>query len=209
MSAPAPPPGERAGPDLEALPGGLRAAVEAILMVADEPVSEYAIAAALVVPVAAVQRVLDRLRAEYDGRSADPGYDGQLEPRGFELRSTGAGWRIYSRSEFAPVVSAFVAEGQAARLSQAALETLAVVAYRQPVSRGRISAIRGVNVDGVVRTLLQRGLVREVERDAASGAVLYGTTALLLEKLGIGSLDELPDLAPHLPGIDQIDDYED
>jgi segregation and condensation protein B len=198
-----------ARPDVEALPGGLRAAVEAILMVADEPVSEYAIAAALVVPVAAVQRVLDRLRAEYDGRGADPGYDGTLEPRGFELRSTGAGWRIYSRSAFAPVVSAFVAEGQTARLSQAALETLAVVAYRQPVSRGRISAIRGVNVDGVVRTLVQRGLIRELERDGESGAVLYGTTGFFLEKMGIGSLDELPEIAPHLPGIDQLDDYED
>ncbi|TDL37812.1 SMC-Scp complex subunit ScpB [Kocuria rosea] len=187
----------------------MRAAVEAILMVADEPVSEYEIAAALVVPVASVQRVLDRLRAEYDGVAADPGYDGTLAPRGFELRSTGAGWRIHSRSEFAPVVSAFVAEGQTARLSQAALETLAVVAYRQPVSRGRISAIRGVNVDGVVRTLVQRGLIRELERDGESGAVLYGTTTFFLEKMGIGSLDELPDIAPHLPGIDQIDHYED
>ncbi|MFC4903484.1 SMC-Scp complex subunit ScpB [Kocuria oceani] len=198
-----------AGPDLEALPGGLKAAVEAILMVAEEPVGEYQIAAALVVPVASVQRVLDRLRAEYDGRAADLGYAGTLEPRGFELRSTGAGWRIYSRSEFAPVVSAFVAEGQTARLSQAALETLAVVAYRQPVSRARISAIRGVNVDGVVRTLVQRGLIRELERDGESGAVLYGTTTFFLERMGIGSLDELPDIAPHLPGIDQIDHYED
>lgn len=197
------------GPDLEALPGGLRAAVEAILMVAAEPVSEYEIAAALVVPAASVQRVLDRLRAEYDGVATDPGYDGTLAPRGFELRSTGAGWRIHSRSEFAPVVAAFVAEGQTARLSQAALETLAVVAYRQPVSRGRISAIRGVNVDGVVRTLVQRGLIRELERDGESGAVLYGTTTFFLEKMGIGSLDELPDIAPHLPGIDQIDHYED
>ncbi|MEX5301631.1 SMC-Scp complex subunit ScpB [Kocuria sabuli] len=197
------------GPVLEGLPGGVQAAVEAILMVADEPVSEYEIAAALVVPVATVQRVLDRLRAEYDGRAADLGYAGTLVPRGFELRSTGAGWRIYSRSEFAPVVSAFVAEGQTARLSQAALETLAVVAYRQPVSRGRISAIRGVNVDGVVRTLVQRGLIRELERDGESGALRYGTTTFFLEKMGIGSLDELPDLAPHLPGIDQLDHYED
>ena len=196
-------------PDVAGLPGGLKAAVEAILMVADEPVGEHELAAALVVPVASVRRVLDRLRAEYDGAAADPGYDGTLAPRGFELRSTGAGWRIYSRSEFAPVVSAFVAEGRTARLSQAALETLAVVAYRQPVSRGRISAIRGVNVDGVVRTLVQRGLIRELERDAESGAVRYGTTTFFLEKMGIGSLDELPDIAPHLPGIDQIDHYED
>lgn len=199
----------RPGPDLAALPGGVKAAVEAILMVAEEPVSAYEIAAALVLPVASVQQVLDRLRAEYDGVARDPGYDGTPEPRGFELRSTGAGWRIHSRSEFAPVVSAFVAEGRAARLSQAAMETLAVVAYRQPVSRGRISAIRGVNVDGVVRTLAQRGLIREHGRDGESGAVLYVTTTFFLEKLGIGSLHELPDIAPHLPGIDQIHHYED
>jgi segregation and condensation protein B len=181
-------------PDPEALPGGLRAAVEAILMVAEEPVSEYEIAAALVVPAARVQRVLDRLRAEYDGVVADPGYDGTLEPRGFELRSTGAGWRIYSRSEFAPVVSAFVAEGQTARLSQAALETLAVVAYLGPVSRPEIARIRGVAADSAVAGLVERGLIAEAGREADGGAVRYETTPLFERVFGLADRSELPEL---------------
>ncbi|WP_260853669.1 SMC-Scp complex subunit ScpB [Kocuria palustris] len=191
--------------DVDTLPGGLAAAIEAVLMVADRPVSDFDFAEVLGQPVAEIRAALDSLRAEYDGLTGD---DGPAVPRGFELRKVGGGWRFYSRSEFAPVVQAFVLEGQTARLSQAAMETLAVIAYRQPVSRARVSAIRGVSVDGVVRTLVARGLVQEMERDPLTGALLYGTTPYFLEKLGLDSISELPQISPYLPGVDDVGDYD-
>lgn len=203
------PEGEEPVPDVDVLPGGIRGAVEAILMVADRPVTEEQVAAALDRPDDAVHAVLVDLQREYDGytgsglQSTEPS-----EPRGFELRNIAGGWRIFSRTHFASVVADFVLDGQTARLSQAALETLAVIAYRQPVSRARVSAIRGVNVDSVVRTLLQRGLVVEQETDPETGAVLYGTTILFLERLGLGSVDELPRIAPHLPGLESLGEYD-
>jgi segregation and condensation protein B len=126
--------------------------------------------------------------------------------RGFELRNVAGGWRFYTREEYAAVVEGFVLEGQQARLTQAALETLAVVAYKQPVSRARVSAIRGVNVDGVMRTLLTRGLVEECGQDESSGANLYRTTGYFLERIGVTSLDELPELAPYLPDMEDMED---
>ena len=211
----------------------LHAALEAVLMVAAAPVSVEEFARVTGEPSHRVRSALEHLKADYDGvtgntgtaapQHADPDYDGGSvshadrgshapttpRVRGFELREVAGGWRIYSRSDYAQLVTDFVVEGNSSRLSQAALETLAVVAYLQPVSRSRVSAIRGVNVDGVVRTLVQRGLLTAYEREEASGSVLYSTTPLFLEKLGLGSLDELPDIAPLLPGTDQLDDVED
>ncbi len=177
------------------LPGGAPAALEAVLMVVDEPVSEVTLASALELPVDEVVAHLTALEAEY--AAAD---------RGFTLRSLGGGWRFYSRSEHASVVEKFLLDGQQAKLTQAALETLAVIAYRQPVSRARVSAVRGVNVDGVVRTLLSRGLITEVDEAGESGAILYGTTPYFLQRMGLGSLDDLPALAPFLPEIDALDE---
>ena len=199
------------GQDLpvEELPGGLRGAVEAVLMVADRPVAEGQLAAVLDRPVEQVHAVLVGLQREYDGYTGPgPRSTDAPSPRGFELRTIAGGWRIFSRKHFASVVADFVLDGQSARLSQAALETLAVIAYRQPVSRARVSAIRGVTVDSVVRTLLQRGLVVEMETDPETGAVLYGTTPLFLERLGLGSVDELPRIAPHLPGLESLGEYD-
>lgn len=183
------------GLDLDVLPGGARAAVEAVLMVVDEPVPDLTLAAALVLPRDRVRALLAELAAEYDERN-----------RGFELREVAGGWRVFSRSDFAPVVQRFVMDGQTARLTRAALETLAVVAYRQPVSRARVSAVRGVSVDGVMRTLTTRGLVAEQGHDPETGAVLYGTTGVFLERMGLGGLDELPALAPYLPEADALDE---
>jgi len=181
--------------DLNNVPGGVRSAIEAVLMVVDEPVSEVTLASALELPV---EDVLDQLAAlEKDYTESQ---------RGFTLRSLGGGWRIYSRSEYAPVVEKFLLDGQQARLTQAALETLAVIAYRQPVSRARIGAVRGVNVDGVVRTLLSRNLIQELDDLSEGGAVLYGTTPYFLQRMGMGSLDELPALAPYLPEVDLLDE---
>jgi segregation and condensation protein B len=209
----------------ETLPGGVRAALEAVLMVADEPLSEETLAAAVGKPVPEVRSLLVGLQREYDGYTGQgpaPDSDGSNDtqptaadtaptaaPRGFELRNVAGGWRIYSRAAFAPLVSRFVIDGQTARLTQAALETLAVIAYRQPVSRARVSAIRGVNVDSVVRTLTQRGLIEEAGTDPESGAFLYRTTHYFLERLGIGNVEELPQLAPHLPGLEGLADFED
>ena len=173
----------------------LRPSLEALLMVADQPLDEAVLAAAVGHPVAAVRGALAELAADYDEQG-----------RGFELRNVAGGWRYYTREEFAPVVEAFVLEGQQARLTQAALETLAVVAYKQPVSRARVSAIRGVNVDGVMRTLLTRGLVEEAGRDGEHGATLYRTTGYFLERIGVTSLDELPELAPYLPDMADLED---
>src|SRR3954449_8327147 len=172
----------------------LRPALEAVLMVADQPLDEYSLATAVGYPVSEVSAALTSLAGEYDEAG-----------RGFELRNVAGGWRYYTREEFAPVVERFVLEGQQARLTQAALETLAVVAYKQPVSRSRVSAIRGVNVDGVMRTLLTRGLVEEAGNDAETGAHLYRTTSYFLERIGVTSLDQLPELAPFVPDMDDAD----
>ncbi|QAY62547.1 SMC-Scp complex subunit ScpB [Xylanimonas allomyrinae] len=183
--------------DVGALPGGAEAALEAVLMVADTPVSAERLAAIVELPVGDVVGMLQGLAAEYRG-------EGGARPRGFELREGAQGWRVYSAPAHADVVARLVLEGQTARLSQAALETLAVIAYRQPVTRGQVSAVRGVNVDGVVRTLLARGLVAEVGHDPLTGAVLFATTGDFLDRMGWHSLDELPPIAPHLPGIDAL-----
>ncbi|MGB3187161.1 MAG: SMC-Scp complex subunit ScpB [Ornithinimicrobium sp.] len=184
-----------AGLDVHALPGGLRAGVESVLMVIDEPVAASVLAAALEVPTSEVDQVLAQLSQEFDDQQ-----------RGFMVRCYAGGWRIYSRSECAPAVERFLLGGQQARLSQAALETLAVVAYRQPISRARISAVRGVSVDGVVRTLMARGLIREVVSNEPRAATLFATTDVFLQRMGINDLDELPALAPYLPTSDVLDD---
>jgi segregation and condensation protein B len=173
----------------------LRPALEALLMIADQPLDVATLASAAGHPVAAVEEALTELAREYDEQG-----------RGFELRNVAGGWRYYTRDELSSVVEGFVLDGQQARLTQAALETLAVVAYKQPVSRARVSAIRGVNVDGVMRTLLTRGLVEEAGHDGEHGATLYRTTAYFLERIGISSLDELPDLAPYLPDMDDLEE---
>ena len=173
----------------------LRPSLEAILMVADQPLDQVTLASAVGYPVEEVASALADLATEYDEQG-----------RGFELRSVAGGWRFYTREEFAPVVEAFVLDGQQARLTQAALETLAVVAYKQPISRARVSAIRGVNVDGVMRTLLTRGLVEEAGQDGETGANLYRTTSYFLERIGITALDDLPELAPYLPDMDDMED---
>jgi len=183
---------------LEVAVAELRPSLEALLMIADQPLDETTLATAVGYPVPEVADALADLAGEY----AEQG-------RGFELRNVAGGWRYYTREELAPIVEAFVLDGQQARLTQAALETLAVVAYRQPVSRARVSAIRGVNVDGVMRTLLTRGLVEEAGHDHSSGAHLYRTTSYFLERIGVTSLDDLPELAPYLPDLNDLGDLED
>lgn len=173
----------------------LRPSLEAVLMVADQPLDQVALATAVGYPAQEVAEALAALAAEYDEQG-----------RGFELRNVAGGWRFYTRDEYAAVVEGFVLEGQQARLTQAALETLAVVAYQQPVSRARVSAVRGVNVDGVMRTLLNRGLVEEAGQDGEHGATLYRTSSYFLERIGIVSLDELPELAPHLPDLAEVEE---
>lgn len=181
--------------DVDELPGGVRGAVEAVLMVVEEPVSEVALATALEVTVEAVREALGEIEADLaDGT------------HGYTIRSVAGGWRFYSHSAYAAVVERFILDGQQARLTQASLETLAVIAYRQPISRARVGAVRGVNVDGVVRTLLTRGLITEVSHDGESGAILYGTTDTFLERMGLESLDDLPPIAPYLPEADMIDE---
>lgn len=184
------------GPDPDGFPAGARGAVEAVLMVVDEPLEETALASALGLGPARVRDLLGELAAEYD----DAG-------RGFELRQVAGGWRIYSRPEYAPVVERFMLDGQTAKITQAALETLAIVAYRQPVSRARVGAVRGVNVDAVMRTLSSRGLVEEAGNDPESGAVLYRTTPYFLQRIGLRSLEDLPALAPYLPEMDALDEF--
>ncbi|WP_159797348.1 SMC-Scp complex subunit ScpB [Puerhibacterium puerhi] len=190
---------EGAEVDVADLPGGAAAALEALLMVAEGPVPTERLAAVVGLPVAEVRGLLDDLAAEYRGETGG-------RPRGFELREGAAGWRVYSSRAHHDVVARLVRDGQTSRLSQAALETLAVIAYRQPVTRGQVSAVRGVNVDGVVRTLLARGLVAEVGQDPLTGAALFGTTGEFLDRMGWTSLDELPPLAPHLPGLDALEE---
>jgi len=172
---------------------GLRPCLEAILLVADEPVPENLLAQILERPTAEVRAALQELADSY-----------AAQQRGFDLREVAGGWRYYTREDFAPVVERFVSDGQEVRLTQAALETLAVVAYRQPVSRARVSAVRGVNCDGVMRTLVLRGLIEEAGSDAETGATLFQTTSYFLERLGLAGLTDLPDLAPFLP--DHLDD---
>src|ERR1700754_2302084 len=175
---------------------GLRASLEAILLVADEPVPAVVLAQVLERPTGEITELLRTTAAAYE-----------QEERGFDLREIAGGWRFYTREECAPVVERFVSEGQEVRLTQAALETLAVVAYRQPVSRARVSAVRGVNCDGVMRTLVLRGLTEEAGTDSETGAILFRTTGYFLERLGLASLEDLPDLAPFLP--ENIEDIED
>ena len=170
----------------------LRAAVEAILMITDAPISILAIAAALENPVNAVRNAVLHLQADYNGENG-------TTLRGFELREVGGGWRIFVRQDFDWAVKMFVANESPSKLSQAALETLAVIAYKQPISRGQVASIRAVNVDSVVKTLLSRGLITELFTDSETGAINYGTTPLLLELLGINSLEDLPLISPYLP----------
>lgn len=180
--------------EAEAAGPSLRAAIEAVLLVVDTPVAEVTLAQVCERPREEVLATLHALVAEYAAGD-----------RGIALREVAGGWRFYTRPECAAVVERFVLDGQQARLTQAALETLAVVAYRQPVSRARVSAVRGVNVDGVMRTLIARGLVEEGGTESESGATLFRTTSYFLERLGLRSLDELPDLAPFLPSVASLD----
>ena len=177
-------------PDIE-----LRGALEAVLLVVDEPVTSVLLAQVLEEPTVRIDTTLLALAEEY-----------RHTGRGFELRQVAGGWRLYTRPDFAPYVERFVLDGQQIRLTQAALETLAVVAYKQPVTRSRVAAIRGVNCDGVMKTLVTRGLIEETGTEPESGAHLYRTTRLFLEKLGINSVSDLPSLAPFLPNnVDEID----
>lgn len=197
-----PDPGAEYGAEHGAAPAGadgvaeldLKPALEAVLMVVDEPATEEHLAKVLERPRRAVSDALRELCDEY-----------AQQQRGFELRLVAGGWRFYTRPEYAPAVERFVLDGQQARLTQAALETLAVVAYRQPVSRSRVSAVRGVNCDGVMRTLLQRGLLEEAGTEPETGAILYRTTNYFLERMGLRGLDELPELAPFLPEADAVE----
>lgn len=170
------------------------AALEALLLMATEPLPAAELAQAVGAPIPVVEQALAGLAAFYDETS-----------RGFELRFVGGGWRYWTRPEHADLIGGWLLEGQHAKLSQAALETLAVVAYLQPISRGRVSAVRGVNVDGVLRTLVTRDLVQEVDRDPDSGAMLFGTTGQFLERLGLAGLDDLPPIAPLLPDASELD----
>lgn len=173
----------------------LKRVLEALLLVIDTPVTADALAAATEQPVYRVAAKLQLMADELTGRDS-----------GIDLRHTSEGWRMYTRARFAPYVEKLLLDGARTKLTRAALETLAVVAYRQPVTRTRVSAVRGVNVDAVMRTLLARGLITEVGTDADTGAVTFATTELFLERLGLTSLSELPDIAPLLPDVDTIDD---
>lgn len=168
--------------------------LEALLLMAEEPMPATTLAQVLEVPVDEVTAALASLVAFYDETG-----------RGFELRHVGGGWRYYTRDEHADVLTRYVLDGQQGRLSQAALETLAVIAYLQPISRTRVSAVRGVNVDGVVRTLAARGLIEEAGQDEETGAIVFRTTDYFCERMGLSSLDELPDLAPHLPEAAELE----
>ncbi|MFE2755400.1 SMC-Scp complex subunit ScpB [Actinosynnema sp. NPDC059335] len=190
--------------DEEAEAGGLpdlsddvefEGALESILLVVDSPIAEEQLAGVLEQSVARVTAALHRLAARYTEQGS-----------GIDLRRIGDGWRFYTRDRFAPFVEKLLLDGQRAKLTRAALETLAVIAYRQPVTRARIAAVRGVNVDGVIRTLVARGLIAETGTDSDTGGILYRTTELFLERLGLSSLGDLPPIAPLLPEVDAIDD---
>lgn len=173
----------------------LDSALEALVLVVDIPASEELLAETLEQPVARVRTALQRLSERY-----------AEEERGLDLRRVGDGWRFYTREKYAPYVERYLLDGQRTKLTRAALETLAVVAYRQPVTRAKVGAVRGVNVDGVIRTLVGRGLIEEAGTDPETGGILYCTTELFLERLGLSSLKDLPPLAPLLPEVDSIDD---
>ncbi|KAA1024762.1 SMC-Scp complex subunit ScpB [Pseudonocardia sp. EV170527-09] len=175
----------------------LEHALEALLLVVDAPVDEASLATALHQTPSRIRQTLHRMSLAYTA-----------DRRGIDLRRAGEGWRFYTRDRYAPYVEKMLMDGQRARLTRAALETLAVVAYRQPVTRARVSAVRGVNCDGVLRTLLTRGLVEEAGTEEHTGGTLFRTTELFLERLGISSVAELPPLAPLLPDIDAIDDLD-
>jgi segregation and condensation protein B len=181
--------------DAPADDAALEAALAALLLVVDAPTDEETLAQTLEQPVARVREALLRMSDGYTTAG-----------RGIDLRRSGGGWRFYTRDAFAPYVERLLLDGQRARLTRAALETLAVVAYRQPVTRARVSAVRGVNCDGVLRTLLTRGLVQEAGVDPATQGTLFRTTELFLERLGLSSLEDLPPLAPLLPDVDSIDE---
>jgi segregation and condensation protein B len=173
-------------------------AIEAIIMVAVEPVAPDLLAQLLEQPTAVIERLCTELSAAYD----EAGH-------GFQLVKVAGGYRYQSHAELAPYVERFLLDGQRARMSGAALETLAIVAYKQPLSRGQIASIRGVDPDGVLRTLQARGYVTEVARDAGPGqAIMYGTTASFLEKLGLNSLADLPPIAEFVPGADVVEALE-
>lgn len=171
------------------------AALESVLLVVDSPIAEEQLSSALEQPVRRVKRALRTLSTRYTESGS-----------GIDLRRAGDGWRFYTRDRFAPFVEKLLLDGQRAKLTRAALETLAVIAYRQPVTRARIAAVRGVNVDGVIRTLVARGLIEETGTDSDTGGILYRTTELFLERLGLSSLHDLPPIAPLLPEVDAIDD---
>ena len=173
----------------------LHRSIEAILMVVEEPVSEVVLAQIIEAPTELVLEALHSLAAEYE-----------TQGRGFALKQIAGGWRFYSHPDLAPLVEKFVLDGQQAKLTQAALETLAVIAYRQPISRARVSAIRGVNVEAVMKTLVTRGLVEECGIEHETGAILYRTTHYFLERIGVNRVEDLPALAPFLPNIDGLDE---
>ncbi|WP_285751881.1 SMC-Scp complex subunit ScpB [Lentzea sp. NBRC 105346] len=170
-------------------------ALESVLLVVDSPIHEDQLSSALEQPVKRIKEALRRISDRYTESGS-----------GIDLRRVGDGWRFYTRDRFAPFVEKLLLDGQRAKLTRAALETLAVIAYRQPVTRARIAAVRGVNVDGVIRTLVARGLIEETGTDGDTGGILYRTTELFLERLGLPSLADLPPIAPLLPEVDAIDD---
>ncbi|MET0132436.1 MAG: SMC-Scp complex subunit ScpB [Kibdelosporangium sp.] len=173
----------------------LHSALEALLLVVDSPAEDELLAGAVDQPVKRIRAALKTMAAQY-----------HEQDRGIDLRNVGGGWRFYTRDRFAPFVEKLLLDGQRAKLTRAALESLAVIAYRQPVTRARVAAVRGVNVDGVIRTLLARGLIEETGTDKDTGGILYRTTELFLERLGLSSLEDLPPIAPLLPEVDAIDD---
>ncbi|MTD57527.1 SMC-Scp complex subunit ScpB [Amycolatopsis sp. RM579] len=185
---------ERGLPDLTD-DAALEAALEALLLVVDSPVNEESLADALEQPVSRVTQALHTMSQRLTAQA-----------RGIDLRRVGDGWRFFTRDTYAPFVEKLLLDGQRSKLTRAALETLAVIAYRQPVTRSRVAAVRGVNVDGVIRTLLARGLIEEAGTDPETGGTLYVTTELFLERLGLPSLNDLPPIAPLLPEVDAIDD---
>jgi segregation and condensation protein B len=173
-------------------PDSLQGAIEAILMVADVPLSLVHLATSLNTPVPDIKEAVLAVRDDFDGVNG-------TRPRGFEIREVGGGWRVFVREDYEWAVREFISNENPTKLSQAALETLAVIAYRQPIARGQIASIRGVNVDSVVRTLLSRGLITELFTDSETGAINYGTTPTFLETLGINALEDLPLISPYLP----------